>query len=67
MQVIVEVKGDPVAVVESTKGRRLSDAERKTVRDNLSKKQDKVAKTITGKGGRFNRACSRRTTACGCS
>ena len=52
MQVIVEVKGDPVAVVESTKGRRLSDSERKNVRDNLRKKQDKVAKTITGKGGK---------------
>ncbi len=52
VQVIVQVTGDPVAVVESTKGRRLSDSERKTVRDNLRKKQDKVAKTITGKGGK---------------
>lgn len=52
VQVIVEVAGDPVAVVESTKGRKLSTSERKTVRDNLRKKQDKVAKTITGKGGK---------------
>ena len=52
VQVIVQVKGDPVAVVESTKGRRLSNAERKSVRNSLRKKQDKVAKTITGKGGK---------------
>ena len=52
VQVIVEVTGDPVAVVESTKGRRLSDSERKAVRDGLRKKQDKVAKTVTGKGGK---------------
>lgn len=52
VQVIVEVVGDPVAVVEADKGRKLSNSERKAVRDNLRKKQDKVAKTITGKGGK---------------
>ena len=52
VQVIVEVAGDPVAVVESTEGRKLSDKERKAVRDSLRKKQDKVAKTVTGKGGK---------------
>jgi subtilisin family serine protease len=52
VQVIVEVAGDPVAVVESTKGRKLSESERKTVRDGLRKKQDKVARTVTGKGGK---------------
>ena len=52
VQVIVEVTGDPVAVVESIEGRKLSEGERKTVRDGLRKKQDKVARTVTGKGGK---------------
>ncbi len=51
VQVIVEVEGDPVAVVESNEGRKLSASERKAVRDDLRKKQDKVARTVTGRGG----------------
>ncbi|MGC3994829.1 MAG: S8 family serine peptidase [Propionicimonas sp.] len=49
---IVEVKGDPVAVVEARQGRKLSTGERSTVRKALIKTQDEVAKTVTARGGK---------------
>ncbi|MDQ7992330.1 MAG: S8 family serine peptidase, partial [Propionicimonas sp.] len=52
VQVMVEVKGDPVAVVEAERGKKLTSSERKSVRDKLRKTQDKVAKTITSHGGK---------------
>ncbi|MEA4943376.1 MAG: S8 family serine peptidase [Propionicimonas sp.] len=52
VDVIVEVAGDPVAVVEAREGRRLSSSERASVRTKLDKTQDKVAKTVTGRGGK---------------
>ncbi len=52
VQAIVEVKGDPVAVVEAKEGRRLSNSERNSVKSKLRATQDKVAKTVKGKGGK---------------
>ncbi len=52
VQVMVELVGDPVAVVQAERGRKLSDAERRAVRDKLRKSQDKVARTITNRGGK---------------
>ena len=52
VQVMVEVVGDPVAVVQAERGRKLTDSERRAVRDKLKKSQDKVARTITSRGGK---------------
>ena len=52
VQVMVEVAGDPVAVVEAERGAKLTKNERKAVRDKLRKSQDKVAKTVTSRGGK---------------
>jgi len=52
VQVMVEVAGDPVAVVEAERGRKLSSGERKSVRDKLRQTQDKVARTVTDRGGK---------------
>ncbi|MFT4220691.1 MAG: S8 family serine peptidase [Microbacterium sp.] len=51
--VIVEMKGDPVAVVEAEEGRELSDGERSTIKSRLKKKQDAIAGSITSKGGKI--------------
>ena len=52
VQAIVEVVGDPVAVVEAKEGRRLSTSERNSVKSKLRATQDKVARTVKGKGGK---------------
>ncbi|GAA5038307.1 S8 family serine peptidase [Microbacterium fluvii] len=51
--VIVEMTGDPVAVVEAEKGRDLTSAEKSTVKKNLKSKQDSIRGSITGKGGKI--------------
>ena len=52
IDVIVEMSGDPVAVVESKHGKKLSAGERTTVKNNLKKHQDAITGTIKAKGGR---------------
>lgn len=49
--VIVEMEGDPVAVVEAEKGRDLTKSEQSTVRGDLKKAQEAVADTIEDTGG----------------
>ncbi|BDV29835.1 S8 family peptidase [Microbacterium terricola] len=51
--VIVEMTGDPVAVVQAEKGRPLTDTERSTVRKGLKSKQDKIRGSLTDKGGKI--------------
>ncbi|MFS0868124.1 S8 family serine peptidase [Microbacterium sp. 179-B 1A2 NHS] len=51
--VIVEMEGDPVAVVEAEKGRDLTKSERSSVKKDLKKKQDAIRGDITGKGGKI--------------
>ena len=51
--VIVEMQGDPVAVVEARKGRDLTATERDTVKNTLKKAQDAIAGSIRSKGGRI--------------
>lgn len=49
--VVIEMEGDPVAVVEAEKGRELSDAERDDVKDSLQAAQAPVSDEIAASGG----------------
>lgn len=51
--VVVEMKGDPVAVVQAEKGRDLTSSERSSIKSSLKKNQDAVASAITSKGGKI--------------
>lgn len=51
--VIIEMTGDPVAVVQAEKGRSLSASERSAVKGKLKKAQDSIRGSITGKGGKI--------------
>lgn len=51
--VVVEMKGDPVAVVQAQDGRDLTTAERNTIKSTLKKAQDVVAGSIKSKGGQI--------------
>lgn len=51
--VIVEMKGDPVAVVQAKKGRDLTQDERNSVKGNLKKAQDAIAGAIKSQGGKI--------------
>ncbi|WP_246159831.1 S8 family peptidase [Microbacterium rhizomatis] len=51
VSVVVEMSGDPVAVVEAQQGRDLSDAEKSSIKDTLADAQAPVADTITSEGG----------------
>lgn len=51
--VVIEMTGDPVAVVEAEKGRDLTGAERSDVKGKLEQAQDSIRDAITGKGGRI--------------
>lgn len=50
--VIVELSGDPVAVVEAKSSAKLSKTEKASIRASLKKKQDALAKQIVTRGGR---------------
>ncbi len=52
--VVIEMTGDPVAVVEAEKGRDLTSTERRDVKGKLKKAQDSIRNSITGKGGRIH-------------
>lgn len=49
--VVIEMTGDPVAVVQAEKGGELSSGERSDVKSKLKKAQDSIRGSITGKGG----------------
>lgn len=49
--VVIEMTGDPVAVVQAEKGSELSSGERSDVKSKLKKAQDSIRGSITGKGG----------------
>ncbi|MBN9224389.1 MAG: peptidase S8 and S53 subtilisin kexin sedolisin [Microbacterium sp. SCN 70-27] len=49
--VVIEMTGDPVAVVEAENGQELSTGERSAVKNKLKKAQDSIKGSITGKGG----------------
>ncbi len=51
--VVVEMKGDPVAVVEAKKGSDLTTAERNSVKSTLKQAQDAIAGSIKNKGGKI--------------
>jgi subtilisin family serine protease len=51
--VIIEMSGDPVAVVQAEKGRDLTATERSNVKGKLKKAQDSIRGSITGKGGKI--------------
>lgn len=51
--VIIEMTGDPVAVVQAEKGRDLTSSERSSVKGKLKKAQDSIRGSITGKGGKI--------------
>lgn len=51
--VVVEMKGDPVAVVQAEKGRDLSSSERSSIKKALKKAQDAITGSIQGKGGKI--------------
>ena len=51
--VVVEMKGDPVAVVQAEKGSELTTAERNSVKTTLKKAQDAIAGSIQSKGGKI--------------
>ncbi len=51
--VIIEMTGDPVAVVQAEKGRNLTSSERSAVKSKLKKAQDSIRGSITGKGGKI--------------
>ena len=50
--VMVELSGDPVAVVEATTDGQLSDARRSQIRSGLKKSQDRVKSEIQDRGGK---------------
>ncbi len=49
--VILQMSGDPVAVVQAEKGRKLTASEKKTVKGKLKKTQDAIADDIASAGG----------------
>lgn len=49
--VVIEMTGDPVAVVQAEKGRELTPGERGDVKGKLKKAQDSIRGTITSEGG----------------
>ncbi|WP_029145947.1 S8 family peptidase [Microbacterium luticocti] len=51
VDVIVQMTGDPVAVVQADKGRELTKTERNSIKGKLKKEQDAVTGTIRAKGG----------------
>ena len=51
--VVVEMKGDPVAVVQADKNRQLTAAERTSIKKDLRKKQDAIAGDLKSRGGRI--------------
>ena len=51
VSVIVEFAGDPVAVVQAKKGRKLTGEERASIKGSLKKQQDAVTGALQGKGG----------------
>lgn len=52
VNVILEMEGDPVAVVEAKAERVLSDSERTSIRSGLKSKQDAARAAISAKGGK---------------
>ena len=48
---VVQLKDDPVALVQANQGRKLSPDEKKAVKDQLKGKQDALAGAISGAGG----------------
>ena len=52
VSVVIEMEGDPVAVVEADAGRKLSTAERRSVKKELKGKQDAIRGAITDRGGK---------------
>jgi len=53
VSVVLEMEGDPVAVVEAEEGRSLSKNERTTVKKDLKAAQDKIRSGITQRGGKI--------------
>lgn len=51
--VVIEMTGDPVAVVQAETGHELSAGERSDVKSKLKKAQDSIRGSITGKGGKI--------------
>ncbi|MCK6081712.1 S8 family serine peptidase [Microbacterium sp. EYE_5] len=51
--VVIEMEGDPVAVVQAEEGRTLSKSERTTVKKDLKKAQDAIRGKITAEGGKI--------------
>ena len=51
--VVVEMEGDPVAVVQAEEGRTLTKTERSTVKKDLKKAQDAIRGQITERGGKI--------------
>ncbi len=52
VNVMVELKGDPVAVVEAKADRKFSSSDRKRVKQTLRKAQDAIADDISARGGK---------------
>ena len=53
VSVVIEMEGDPVAVVEAEEGRSLSKSERTDVKKDLKAAQDKIRSGITERGGKI--------------
>lgn len=53
VQVVIEMEGDPVAVVQAEKGRALTKSERSAVKKDLKKSQDAIRGGITREGGKI--------------
>ena len=51
MTVVIEMEGDPVAVVEAESGRELSEGERDDVKSTLTDAQSEVVETVESTGG----------------
>lgn len=51
VRVMVQLTGDPVAVVQARKGRKLTGRERSVVKQDLHQAQAALARTIKGRGG----------------
>ena len=51
--VIIEMAGDPVAVVQAENGGKISASERSAVKSKLKKQQDSIRGSITSKGGKI--------------
>lgn len=51
--VVIEMEGDPVAVVEAEKGSDLTGSERSAVKSKLKKAQDSIRGSIGAKGGKI--------------